>query len=112
MIFASDGLTDILDISSLLAILFSTLVKLSALFEHEVGAISGTKYTRDDTCVKFAVEVCQLALITLDQPFLNFQSTLARRENGRYYFQGPSFEKASILRKLLRNLGELGSAYA
>jgi hypothetical protein len=52
------------------------------LFEHEVGAISGSKYTRDGIYVKFAVEVCQLALITLDQPFLNFQSTLARRENG------------------------------
>jgi hypothetical protein len=77
-----------------------------------VGAISCTKYTRDDICVKFAVEVCQLALITPDQPSLNFQSTLARRENGKDYFQGPSFEQASILKKLLRNLGESGSAYA
>ena len=52
-------------------------------FEHEVGEISGSKYTKDGICVKFTIEVCQLALITLDQPSLKFQSTLAHRENGK-----------------------------
>jgi hypothetical protein len=70
------------------------------------------RHTRDDIYVIFAVGFCQLPLITRDQPSLNFQNTLAHRENEKNYFQGSSFEQATILRILLKNLEDSGSTYA
>jgi hypothetical protein len=73
-----------------------TICLIIYFLEHEVGAINVCM--RDDICVIFVVEVYQLDLITHYQPSLNFQNTLAHREKGKNYFQGPSFEQASILR--------------